>query len=360
MRREVLSYLACPNCATALVLASVAHEEDAHVITGQLACAQGTCTFEITDGVPVLTRGHVDALKTETAARFAEEWTRWTELRDYYQRQFLGWVGPFGPQDFAGKVVFEGGCGKGRHTDLVARFGAKAIVSIDLGESALVAFRNTRQLPNAHVVIGDLLHPPVRPVFDIGFSVGVLHHLPDPAAGAAAVASVVRDGGRIVYWVYGLENNEWITRVVDPVRKALTSKVPYGPLKALSAIPAAAIWGAIKLFYAPGPGGTWPSHLPYGQYFSSMYDFPFDEVHSVVFDQLVTPVAFYLPKAQVESWFVGEGYRDVQLRWHNQMSWTATATIARPTRARAEDKPKDVGGAGPSSGGRVRTASSVG
>ena len=89
------------------------------------------------------------------------------------------------------------------------------------------------------------------------------------AAAQQPVASVVHDGGRIVYWVYGLENNEWITRVVDPVRKALTSKVPYGPLKALSAIPAAAIWGAIKLFYAPGPDGKWPSHLPYGQYFSN-------------------------------------------------------------------------------------------
>jgi SAM-dependent methyltransferase len=325
MRREVLPYLACPNCASELRLESVVREEDGHVITGELVCTRGTCRFEVTGGVPVLTRIHVDPVKTETAARFSEEWTRWTALRDYYERQFLGWVGPIGREDFAGKVVFEGGCGKGRHTDLVARFGAKDVVAVDLGESALVAFQNTRQLPNAHVVIGDLLHPPVRPVFDLAFSVGVLHHLPDPATGAAAVASVVRDGGRVVYWVYGRENNEWITRFVDPVRRSLTSKIPSEPLRALSAVPAAVIWAAIKLFYAPGPDGKGPKGLPYGQYFSSMYDFPFDELLSIVFDQLVTPVAYYLPRAEVERWFEGPGFEDMQLRWHNQMSWSVNA-----------------------------------
>jgi len=339
MRREVLPYLACPNCRSGMRLGAVTREEGPHVIDGDLVCERGTCHFDVTGGVPVLIRAHVDALKTETAARFAEEWTRWTALRDYYERQFLGWVGPVTRQDFAGKVVFEGGCGKGRHTDLVARFGAKDVVAVDLGESALVAFQNTRNLPNAHVVIGDLLHPPVRPIFDLAFSVGVLHHLPDPASGAAAVASVVRHGGRLVYWVYGRENNEWITRFVDPVRRSLTSKIPYEQLRALSAVRAAAIWAAIKLFYRPGPDGAGPRNLPYGQYFSSMYTFPFDELLSIVFDQLVTPVAYYLPRGDVEAWFRGPGYSDVALRWHNEMSWTATATVVRA--AAAGDAPSE-------------------
>ena len=213
-----------------MALAAVKREEDGHVMEGELACEPCARRFRIDRGVPVLLRADVDPVKTETAARFAEEWTRWNDLRDYYERQFLGWVAPVSRADFAGRTVFEGGCGKGRHTDLVARFGAKDVVAVDLGESAYVAFENTKNLPNVHVVVGDLLHPPVRPVFDLAFSVGVLHHLPDPAAGAAAVASVVRDGGTFVCWVYGLENNEWITRYVDPIRKAFTAKIPYGAL----------------------------------------------------------------------------------------------------------------------------------
>jgi SAM-dependent methyltransferase len=329
MRRTLLPYLACPNCRSELTLSSVAAEEREHVMQGELVCSSGSCRFAIKDGVPILVPGDVDTLNTQTAARFAEEWTRWTELRAYYENQFLGWIAPTTRDDFAGRVVFEGGCGKGRHAALVARFGAKAIVSVDLGVSAFVAFQNTRDLPNAHIVMGDLTHPPVRPVFDVAFSVGVLHHTPHPDVSAKSVASVVRDGGRVVYWVYGLENNEWITRFVDPIRKTVTSKIPYRLLRGLSAVPAAAIWVAIKLFYHPGPDGTGPRHLPYGQYFSSMRHFPFDELELIVFDQLVTPVAYYLPRAEVESWFVGEGFADVNIRWHNQISWTATATVRR-------------------------------
>ena len=34
----------------------------------------------------------------------------------------------------AGKVVLEGGCGKGRHTKLAAEWGAAEVVGIDLGD----------------------------------------------------------------------------------------------------------------------------------------------------------------------------------------------------------------------------------
>lgn len=328
MRREALTYLACPNCRAELTLSSVDEEAaDGHVLQGTLTCAARACTFRVRRGVPVLVPGDVEAVKSETAARFAEEWTRWTELHPFYEKQFLAWVAPVSREDFAGRVVFEGGCGKGRHTDLVARFGAKAVVSVDLGESAFVAFENTRQHTNAHVVLGDLTRPPVRPLFDLAFSVGVLHHLPDPEAGARSIASVVRDGGRMVVWVYGQENNEWITRFVDPVRKAITSRIPYRALRTLSALPAAGIWAAIKLFYQPGPDGKGPKGLPYAEYFSSLHAFPYRELELIVFDQLVTPVAFYLSREEVEAWFQGPGFEDVALRWHNQMSWTATATV---------------------------------
>jgi SAM-dependent methyltransferase len=330
MRREVLPYLACPNCASGLALSSVATEQGDHIMEATLSCDAGTCVFPVRRGVPILVPGQVDARMTETAARFAEEWTRWTELRDYYERQFLGWVAPVSRADFEGRVVFEGGCGKGRHTDLVARFGAKAIVAIDLGESAFVAFHNTRDLPNAHIVLGDLTHPPVKPVFDLAFSVGVVHHLPDPALGAHRVASVLRDGGRLVLWVYGRENNEWIVKYVDPLRHALTSRVPWRPLKMLSSIPAAAIWAAIRLFYREGATGSVAQRLPYAEYLGSMRGFPFDELQLIVFDQLVTPVAHYLSKAEVAAWFEGPEFSEVALRWHNQMSWTATAIRKLP------------------------------
>ena len=64
MRREVLPYLACPNCRSGMRLGAVMREEGPHVIQGDLVCERGTCHFDVTCGVPVLIRAHVDALKT--------------------------------------------------------------------------------------------------------------------------------------------------------------------------------------------------------------------------------------------------------------------------------------------------------
>ena len=333
MRLEALNFVACPNCGGSLS-AHAAAEDGGHIMAGELACSGCYARFPIQDGVPVLLPGNVERVKLETAARFAAEWLHWSDLRDYYEQEFFAWLAPLTAADFGGQVVFEGGCGKGRHTAIVASHGAKAVVSIDLGQSAFVAFAHTRQLPNAHVVIGDLLRPPVRPVFDLAFSVGVLHHLPNPAAGFASLASRVREGGRVAFWVYGQEGNEWITRYVDPIRTKVTSKAPAGFLRVASLAPSFFLWAVIKLFYRPRANGKGPAMLPYGDYFASMYSYPFDEIHANVFDQLVTPVAYYLRCDEVRAW-LATGFREAIVRSHRGYSWTGLATVRREAAASA-------------------------
>lgn len=330
MRKEALNFLMCPQCQGALVLGGNAPpaEADGHLMAGELSCEKCAAKFNIRNGVPILLPANLSNIKLETASRFAEEWTRWSELRDYYEKEFFDWVAPLTSADFRDQFVFEGGCGKGRHTAIVAGLGAKAIVSLDLGESAFVAFAHTRKFPSAHVIIGDLLNPPVRQVFDLAFSVGVLHHLPDPAAGFRSLASRVRDGGRVAFWVYGQEGNEWITRYVDPVRKALTSRLPAWFLRLLCIPPAFFLWAVIKLFYRPDAQGKGPAKLPYGDYFAAQYRYPFDEIHANVFDQLVTPVAYYLRGDEVKPWLTS-GFRDAMLRSHRGYSWTGLATVCR-------------------------------
>jgi SAM-dependent methyltransferase len=330
MRIEALQFVKCPNCAGALAPGKdlPAPESDGHFLTGKLKCEGCASEFAIRNGVPILLPANLASVKLETAARFAEEWTRWSDLRDYYDQEFFDWVAPLTPKDLEGQVIFEGGCGKGRHTNIVASHGAKAIVSLDLGESAFVAFAHTRKFPNAHVIIGDLLNPPVRQVFDLAFSVGVLHHLPEPAAGFASLSSVVREGGRVAFWVYGYEGNEWITQFVDPVRKAITAQLPAPLLRVASLPPAFLLWTVIKLFYRPDKDGKGPSKLPYGDYFAAQYNYPFDEIHANVFDQLVTPVAYYLREDEVKPW-MAHGFKEVMIRSHRGYSWTGLGTVNR-------------------------------
>ena len=146
MRLEALNFIVCPNCAGELSLSSDTRTpEDGHIMNGTLACRGCPSRFSIRNGVPILLPANLTSVKLETASRFAEEWTRWSDLRDYYEQEFFDWVAPLAAGDFADQLVFEGGCGKGRHTAIVASHGAKAIVSLDLGESAFVAFAHTRQ-----------------------------------------------------------------------------------------------------------------------------------------------------------------------------------------------------------------------
>jgi SAM-dependent methyltransferase len=59
---------------------------------------------------------------------------------------------------------------------------------MDLSDAVETAYANLGKMPNVHVVQGDIYHPPfARPEgggpFDFIYSIGVLHHLPDPEAG---------------------------------------------------------------------------------------------------------------------------------------------------------------------------------
>ena len=195
---------------------------------------------------------------------------------------------------FSRKVVLEGGCGKGRHTQLAAQWGAREVIGIDLSEAVETAFAATRSLANAHIIQADIYRLPLARKFDYAFSVGVLHHLPDPRGGFLSLASKVKPGGHLSAWIYGAENNEWIVRLVNPVRQKITSRIDQRALLHLSKIPAAGLYLATKLIYGPlnRRGSSLGQHLFYNDYLSAIAPFGWREQHTIVFDHLVAPTRF--------------------------------------------------------------------
>ena len=311
MRPEALPFLACPACRGDLFLEEKTRDGD-HVMSGALGCRGCGVNYPIREGIPRLVAGTVNAASSVTADRFAAEWKTFDHMATYQEEWLAGWLDPTGRDDFVDRIVFEGGCGKGRHSVVVSDWGARQLIAVDLGDAVEVAFAHTRERPNVHIVQGDLLHAPVKPVFDIAFSVGVIHHLPDPRAGFAAVAALVKPGGRIAVWVYGLESNEWIVRYINPLREHVTARMPARLLYWLTLPPSAALLGACRL----GLRRRSP-------YFDALARIPLREVHSIVFDQLVTPIAHYLPEAEVRSWVAD--LPDATVRWHRKMSWAVSA-----------------------------------
>jgi SAM-dependent methyltransferase len=267
---------------------------------------------------------HVAADKATTAEKFGWQWTHFTQADERYAEQFLAWIAPVRPEFFANKVVLEGGCGKGRHTQLAASWGARDVIGIDLSEAVESAFAATRGTPNAHVVQADIYKLPFPRIFDYAFSVGVLHHLPDPRAGFKSLAAKVKPGGHLSAWVYGAENNEWITRWLDPLRKGLTSRINPRALLHLSKLPTVALYLATKLIYRPlnkRGNGAIAQHLFYNDYLKAISGFGWREQHTIVFDHLIAPTAFYIPRAEFEAWWREIGANDIQLSWHNKNSW---------------------------------------
>jgi SAM-dependent methyltransferase len=307
-------------------LASAGEREGAEIIEGQLSCAACAQTWPITRGVPrFASLSTVEEDKAATAAGFGWQWQHFTQADEKYEQQFLGWIAPVAPEFFKDKIVLEGGCGKGRHTLLAAQWGARDVIGIDLSAAVETAFAATRHLENAHIIQADIYNLPVARVFDYAFSVGVLHHLPDPRGGFESLASKVKSGGHISAWVYGAENNEWITRWVNPVRHRLTSRMNPRVLLQLSKIPTAIVFAATKLIYGPlnrsSRGASLALHLFYNDYLNAIAPFGWREHHSIVFDHLVAPTAFYISRDDFADWWREIGAGEVEISWHNSNSW---------------------------------------
>jgi SAM-dependent methyltransferase len=332
MKERLLNYLSCPSCAGAIALASTAHREAEEIIEGQLSCGSCARAWPITRGVPRFAPlDEIEAEKAATAAGFGWQWQRFTQADDKYAQQFLGWIAPVERDSFKDKVVLEGGCGKGRHTQLAAQWGAREVIGVDLSAAVETAFAATRNLPNAHIVQADIYSLPFARVFDYAFSVGVLHHLPDPQGGFRSLVSKVKPGGRISAWVYGAENNEWITRWVNPLRRRLTSRMNPNALLQLSKVPAAIMFAATKLVYGPlnrsATGTSLARHLFYNDYLNAISPFGWREQHTIVFDHLVAPTAFYISRDEFAEWWRDISAREVDISWHNSNSWRGFGQI---------------------------------
>jgi SAM-dependent methyltransferase/uncharacterized protein YbaR (Trm112 family) len=334
MKLKLLQYLACPACNGEIRLRSAAKQDGAEILDGELECAGCASRYPIVRGVARFAAlSGVEEEKAATAANFGWQWQHFTQQDDKYEEQFLGWIAPVEPAFFRDKIVLEGGCGKGRHTQLAARWGAREIIGIDLSAAVETAFAATRQLDNAHVIQADIYQLPLKAVFDYAFSVGVLHHLPDPRGGFRSLAAKVKAGGHVSAWVYGAENNGWITRWVNPLRERVTSRINKRILLHLSKLPTAALFAATKLVYGPlnrsAGGAALARRLFYNDYLYTLSSFGWREQHTIVFDHLVAPTAFYISREEFEEWWREVGASEVVIGWHNKNSWRGFGRVGR-------------------------------
>jgi SAM-dependent methyltransferase len=198
---------------------------------------------------------------------------------------------------------------------------------MDASDAVQVAYANTKDLSNVFLIQADICHPPLKPEFDYIYCIGVLHHLREPGEGFKALAALLAGRGMLSIWVYAREGNGWIVTFVNPLRKWVTSKMPLFLLKTISFPVSGFLYATCKMLYRPlnlrcGSCTRW---LFYNDYLFYISGFSFKEIHSIVFDHLLAPVAFYLVRDQVLSWFETAPFSDIRISWHNKNSWRASA-----------------------------------
>jgi SAM-dependent methyltransferase len=321
MKLSLLAYLECPDCRGAYQVEASLTEGD-EIMEGELSCA--CSAYPIVRGVPRMMAETVDAKNLYTAERFGEEWKQFDMLTDQYEKQFLSWIEPVMPDFFRGKTVLDVGCGKGRHVIQAQKFGAKEVIGIDLSQAVDAAFPNVGRLPNVHIIQTDLYHLPLKPIFDYAYSIGVLHHTPDPAKSFQCMVDKVRTGGSVSAWVYGREGNGWIIYILNPIRK-ITSKLPLPITKALAFVLAVVMQTGLRIFYGPAEHVTWlrwlKEILPYSAYLCSIADYSFRENYSIVFDHLLPEIAFYIRQEEYRKWFADAQLQNVMITRRNNNSW---------------------------------------
>jgi len=157
---------------------------------------------------------------------------------------------------------------------------------------------------------------PSLPPLDHIFSIGVVHHLPDPLQALKNMRATLKSGGRCTIWVYGKEGNELYLATFGNFRK-LTTRLPHAALHAVSTglvYPLRAYIKACKV--AP---------LPMKQYMREVLR-PLDDnaLRLNIYDQLNPTIAAYWTHDEVRDLMQSAGFVDVRLHHRHGYSWTAT------------------------------------
>jgi SAM-dependent methyltransferase len=176
-------------------------------------------------------------------AGFGDEWSRFDQSEmdpAELQGMFDQYFGIF-PWEKLGKnaVGFDLGCGSGRWAKLVAPRVGK-LVCLDASEDALaVARRNLQGASNAEFVHASVdALPMAEGSMDFGYSLGVLHHVPDTEAGIRACVSRLKKGAPfLLYLYYAFDNRPLWFRALwqgsDVLRRGI-SRMPHPARYAVS------------------------------------------------------------------------------------------------------------------------------
>ncbi len=267
-------------------------------------------------------------LDPKTVEGFGEEWGAYTQLalnRDEHRRMFDQYFAIFPFEKLPGGAEgFDLGCGSGRWAELVAEKVGR-LHCIDPSAKALaVAQRRLERSPNTTFHQSGVDSIPLPDASqDFGYSLGVLHHIPDPQAGLRSCVAKLKPGAPfLVYLYYAFDNRprwfRWLWRGSDVLRRGL-SQLPFRLRKAVTTLIAALVyWPLARTALALGKLGIPVEAFPLSAYSrSSFYTMRTDAL-----DRFGTRLEHRFERAEIELMMRDAGLENI--RFHDGIPyWVA-------------------------------------
>ena len=238
MKISALDVFVCPDCKGRLDL-RVRTKRGPEILEGRLICGGCGASYAITRGIP---RFGPDG---RYAGSFGRQWNwfRTVQLDSMAGRsrseQMLQATTGWADDEYCDRRLLDAGVGAGRFAEQAAAKGAE-VFGIDVTPAVDAAYRNIGERANVHLAQADIFALPFRPgTFDLAYSIGVLHHTPDPQTAFARIAPAVRPGGKFAVYLYPRYGSSH--RASDALR-LVTTRLPLRVMWALSA-------AAVPLYY---------------------------------------------------------------------------------------------------------------
>jgi ubiquinone/menaquinone biosynthesis C-methylase UbiE len=267
--------------------------------------------------VSVQDLGNVDPL---VARGFGYEWTRFDQASlDPLEKQriFEEYFAIFPWQELPPDAVgADFGCGSGRWASVVAaRVGH--LYCIDASVDALnVAKRNLREHANCTFVAASVGRLELLPQgLDFGYSLGVLHHVPDTLAGLRSCVATLKPGAPfLIYLYYRFDHRPvWfrLLWVASDLLRRFVSKLPYGARFAASETLAALVyWPLARTAKLLEHLGASVGGFPLSYY----RDKSFYVMRTDALDRFGTRLEQRFTRAEIEKMMLAAGLRDIRFR----------------------------------------------
>jgi SAM-dependent methyltransferase len=232
MKTAALNVYVCPSCKGGLRL-TPDRWEGREVMEGTLSCISCPASYPVRRGVPRFVESG------DYASTFGRQWNYFRTVqidsvnRNDRSLQMLRETTGWGEEALNGKLLLDAGVGAGRFADCANTMGAR-VFGIDLTIAIDAAFLNIGRREQVHLAQADIFALPFREeTFDMAYSIGVLHHTPDPATAFARVAATVKPAGQFAVYLYSRYGIG--SRLADLIRK-VTTRLPHRVMLGLSAV----------------------------------------------------------------------------------------------------------------------------